>query len=64
VKTVFPTKKKLGDRRTEAKKGVASSKGLKKRKFIRHVLPRKTRRRHKPYYDEVDLKALQLMSKL
>lgn len=66
TKTVFPAKKKLGGRRTEPKKNVVEtrSKGLKKRRFIRHVLPRKTRSNHKPYYDEVDMKALRLMSKL
>lgn len=66
TKTVFPVKKKLGARRTEAKKNViaARSRSLKKRKFVRHVLPRKTKRSHKPYYDEVDMKALRLMSKL
>ncbi|PNF33520.1 hypothetical protein B7P43_G17638, partial [Cryptotermes secundus] len=66
MKTVFPVKKKLRGPRTVAKKDViaARSKVLKKRKFVRHVLPRKSRRNHRPYYDEVDLKALQLMSKL
>jgi hypothetical protein len=66
MKTLFPVKKKLRGPRNVAKKDAiaARSKVLKKRKFVRHVLPRKTRRNHRPYYDEVDLKALRLMSKL
>ncbi|GFG28372.1 hypothetical protein Cfor_01748 [Coptotermes formosanus] len=66
AKAAFPAKKRLIGPRTEAKKDTTETriKGPKKRNFVRHVLPRKTRGFHKPYYDEVDMKALQLMSKL
>lgn len=68
AKGTFPAKKRRGgggSRRAVAKKDTPGGrKGPKKKKVVRHVLPRKTRSVHKPYYDEVDIKALQLMSKL
>ena len=62
----FPAKKRLIGSRTEAKRDTTETcvKGPKKKNVVRRVLPRKTRGFHKPYYDEVDMKALQLMSKL
>ncbi|PSN39178.1 hypothetical protein C0J52_14051 [Blattella germanica] len=66
TKSTTPFAKKKVCRKTEPKPAVAVPKASRKKKknVIRHVLPRKIKKTHRPYYDEVDMKALQLMSKL
>ncbi|XP_069672695.1 general transcription factor 3C polypeptide 1 [Periplaneta americana] len=60
-------KKKIVSRKIEPKKHAVEPKRReeKKKKVVRHVLPRQKKKRvHRPYYDEVDMEALKLMSKL
>ncbi|KAJ9600248.1 hypothetical protein L9F63_009473, partial [Diploptera punctata] len=58
-------KKRASNPKSEPKKTVTKAvRVVKAKNVVRRVMPRKKNKAHKPYYDEIDMKALQLMSKL